>query len=130
MASNKILNPCVLIIYLYWSTQFYSLVLIINLAPYSSKILTCSFLLTMFNNGIPSLWQYLFNIFPKAEAAAVLINPFGLFPKLFHFLYVSTIPITVKGFTIPEAADYKGTSESTYHIFSTSVRAYYAHVPV
>lgn len=70
----------------------------------------------MFNNGIPSLWQYLFNIFPKAEAAAVLINPLGFCPKLLHFLYVSTKPITVKGLTTPEAADYNGTSESISHI--------------
>lgn len=38
--------------------------------------------------------------------------------------------ITVNGLTIPEAADYNGTSESIYHILSASVTAYCAQEPL
>jgi len=72
-------------------------------APSSYKILACSFLLTMFSNGTFYFWQYLLSILPSADAAAVLIIPLGNCPLFDHFLYVSTIPTTVRGLTMPEA---------------------------
>lgn len=129
MASKRTLNPYFSIFYLYWSIQFWSLVFIICFAPSSSNNFTCSFLLTMFSKGIPNLWQYLFNILPNADAAPVLMSPFPFYPWKFHFPYVDTIPITVIGLTIPEAAHYTGTSESTSQTLSTSVTVYSAHDP-
>lgn len=53
--------------------------------------------------------QYLFIILPKADDAAVWIIPFPLTPFFYQQLKVSTSPITVTGFTIPEAAETNGT---------------------
>ncbi len=53
--------------------------------------------------------QYLFIILPKADEAAVWIIPFPLAPFFYHLLKVSTRPMTVTGFTTPEAAELNGT---------------------
>lgn len=112
MASNNTLKPWALMAYLYWSTQSTSLVLMMWVAPSCFRIYTCSFLLTMLSKGIFSLWQYLLSILPKAEAAAVLMIPFPVVPLLLHFLKVSTIPTTLIGLMMPDAADSTGTSSS------------------
>jgi hypothetical protein len=60
----------------------------------------------MLRRGIPREMQSLLSILPKAEAAAVWMIPF-----LFGVeLKISVIPTTVRGLTIPEAAQWSGTS--------------------
>ena len=59
----------------------------------------------MFNKGIPFLIHNLFTILPRAEAAAVWINPLN-----FLSLNISTSPIAVRGLITPDEADCKGTS--------------------
>lgn len=75
------------------------------------------------------LLQYLTNILPNAEAAAVLIKPFPFTPWHEDFLNVSTIPITVKGLTIPDDEHSIGTSSSIIQILSTLATEYSAHEP-
>jgi hypothetical protein len=94
-------------------------------APSDFSKAACYSFLTIFKRGIPSVLQYLFSILPKAEAAAVWIIPF--FPAV--LLYLSIIPITVKGFTTPEAADVKSTSSSIAKALFGTVVVYYPHVP-
>lgn len=55
---------------------------------------------------MPKDWHLLFNILPRAEAAAVWMIPF--FPGVAS--HTSVIPTTVSGLTMPEAADTIGTS--------------------
>jgi len=71
-----------------------------------------------------SFWQSLFNILPKAEAAAVLMIPLPFEPLFDHFLKTSINPTTVMGLTIPEAFDSRGTSSSTTQQFWIPVTVY------
>lgn len=73
--------------------------------------------------------QYLLSILPKAEEAAVWIIPLPFSPFISHFWKVSTIPITVTGLTIPDAAEHKGTDESMTHTELASATAYETHDP-
>jgi hypothetical protein len=71
-----------------------------------------------------SLMQYLFIILPKADDAAVWMIPFPFAPFFSHLLKVSTRPITVTGFTTPDAAELSGTVSSITHILLTSTATY------
>lgn len=68
--------------------------------------------LTIFNSGTFFLIQSLLSILPKDDEAAVWIIPFPFSPFIYHFKNVSTIPITVTGLTIPDAAELNGTDSS------------------
>lgn len=61
---------------------------------------------------MPKVWHLLFNILPKAEAAAVWMIPF--FPGVAS--QTSVIPTTVSGLMMPEAADVSGTSSSMANV--------------
>ena len=76
-------------------------------APSFLNTYACYSLLTIFNSGIFYFWHNLFNILPRADAAAVWMIPFN-----FLYLHISTIPIVVSGLTIPELADWRETSSS------------------
>lgn len=122
-ASNKILKPWDLMASVYWASQP-SLVTITCWAPYDFNKSACSCFLTIFKRGMPSLIHLLLSILPKADAAAVWMIPFlwGFVSKM------SVIPMTVNGFTIPEAADPCGTSSPIAKALKGMVVAYCPHV--
>ena len=66
----------------------------------------------------------MFNILPKADAAAVWIIPLH-----FSSLKCSTKPITVKGLTIPDAAEETGTSFYISKVVKGLVTAYWHQEP-
>jgi hypothetical protein len=109
--------------FLYSSYQL-PLVIITCLAPYFFSSSACSSFLTTLRRGMPRVWHLLLSILPRADAAAVWMIPFLSFVELNMWV----IPITVKGLTIPEAAEGRSTSLSISNAIAVlGSRATYWH---